>query len=269
MIKLLYRQKIKILPKRMVVNSMNVEVLLNQLNAKKTFDRETLFETLKEQKEDFSINSLSWVLNKLLSDGNVIRIARNHYKVVAESERVKRKYSPLRSEKVNSINSFMQEKYPLVKYCVWETVQLNEFLNHQIAHNIIVVEVENMLENAVFSALREKYDKNVLLKPNSKELMYYKEDDTIAVMRLISEAPVNANDNHSNTIEKLIIDFETNMIMLSTISPSEYDHIYYDIFEKYIVDESKLIRYARRRNAQTKVKKRMVENCNKKTWYDK
>lgn len=59
------------------------------------------------------------------------------------------------------------------------------------------------------------------------------------------------------------------MIMLSTISPSEYNHMYYDIFEKYIVDESKLMRYARRRNAQEKVKKRIEENCYMQTWKTK
>lgn len=243
----------------MVVKYMNEELLLKKLNTKKTFDRETLFKVVKEQNKEFRKNSLSWLLRKLTSDGDIIRIARNQYKVVIASEPAKRKYSPLISDKLKRINDFMQEKYPLVDYCIWETVQLNEFLNHQIAHNVIVIEVENMLENAVYSALREEFDKNVLLKPNSKELMYYKENDTISVLKLISEAPVNKKENHANTIEKLLVDFEANMIMLSTISPSEYNHMYYDIFEKYIVDESKLMRYARRRNAQDKVKKRMEE----------
>lgn len=245
---------------------MNEEILLKKLNRKKTFDRETLFETVKEQNQEFSKNSLSWLLERLTSNGDIIRIARNQYKVVVESERVKRKYSPLISDKLKRINDFMQEKYPLVDYCVWETVQLNEFLNHQIAHNVIVIEVENMLENTVYSDLRVEFNKNVLLKPNSKELMYYKENNTIVVMKLISEAPVNRKENHTNTIEKLLVDFEADKIMLSTISSSEYDHMYYDIFEKYIVDESKLMRYARRRNAQAKVKKRMEEICYKQTW---
>jgi hypothetical protein len=87
---------------------------------------------------------------------------------------------------------------------------------------MIVIEIENMLENAVYSDLREEFNKNVLLKPNSKELMYYKENDTIVVMKLISEAPVNKKENHTNTIEKLLVDFEADKIMLSTISPSEY-----------------------------------------------
>lgn len=253
----------------MVVEYMNEELLLKKLNTNKTFDREILFNAVKEQNEDFSKNSLSWILDKLTSDGTVIKIARNQYKVAVESERVKRKYSPLISDKLKRINEFMKEKYPLVDYCIWETVQLNEFLNHQIAHNVIVIEVENMLENAVYSALREEFNKNVLLKPNSKELMYYKENDTIVVMKLISEAPVNKKENHANTIEKLLVDFEANRIILSTISTSEYDHMYYDIFEKYTVDESKMMRYARRRNAQVKVKKRMEENCYKQIWLTK
>jgi hypothetical protein len=238
---------------------MKTELLLKKLNEEKTFDRETLLNVVKEQSNEFSKNSLSWLINKMTGYGEIIRIARNRYKVVVESERVKIKYSPLISDKIKCINDFMREKYQLVDYCIWETVQLNEFLNHQIANNVIVIEVENMLENTVYLGLREEFDKNVLLKPNNKEAMYYREKDTIFLMRLISEAPVNKKENHTNTIEKLLVDLETNKIMLSTISSSEYDHIYYDIFEKYLVDEPKMMRYARRRNSQKKVEKRMRE----------
>jgi hypothetical protein len=245
----------------MVVKYMNYEMLLEKLNSIKTFDRQTLYETVKDLDKVISKNSINWLLNKLISNGDIIRIARNQYMVVIDAERIKRKYSPLNSDKMNRVGKFMQEKYPLVNYCIWETVQLNEFLNHQIAHNLIVIEVENMLENAVFSALQGEFDKKVLLKPSGKELMYYSENDTIAVIKLISEAPVNRKESHTNTIEKLLVDFETNMIMLSIISPSEYDHMYYDIFEKFIVDKSKLMRYARRRNALEKIEKRMQEDC--------
>lgn len=116
-----------------------------------------------------------------------------------------------------------------------------------------------MIENAVYSTIREEFDKNILLKPNSKELMYYREDDTIVVMKLISEAPVNRKECHSNTIEKLLVDLEINKFLMSAFSSSEYEQIYDDIFTKYIVDESKLFRYAKRRNAGEKIKRRKEE----------
>ena len=47
------------------------------------------------------------------------------------------------------------DRYPLLEFQMWELIQFNEFLNHQIAKNIIVVEVENMLEDSVFDTLRE------------------------------------------------------------------------------------------------------------------
>lgn len=43
----------------------------------------------------------------------------------------------------------------MLEFQMWELIQFNEFLNHQIAKNIIVVEVENMLEDSVFDTLRE------------------------------------------------------------------------------------------------------------------
>ena len=248
---------------------MNREIILKELKLNKNFDRTILLDVIRKQNEDFSKNSLNWILDQLLIEGSVMRIARNKYEVVDNSRRTKRIYKPLESDKLKCIEKFIQEKYPLVDFCIWETVQLNEFLNHQIAHNTIVVEVENMIENAVYSTLREEFDKNVLLKPNSKELMYYREDDTIVVMKLISEAPVNRKEFHSNTIEKLLVDLETNKFLMSAFSSSEYEQIYDDIFTKYIVDESKLFRYAKRRNAGEKIKRRKEEFYNNNLWQTK
>lgn len=55
--------------------------------------------------------------------------------------------------------------HPYLDFRIFELVQLNEFVNHQIAQNMIFVSVEGELEEDVFNTLWENYEGSVLLKP--------------------------------------------------------------------------------------------------------
>lgn len=236
---------------------MNKDAILNELKVIPFFDRKLLLEVIHRQGIDYSKNSLTWLLDKLIAEGNVERTGRNKYRVIDYSEKAKKVYEPSESERLIEVRKYVIEKYPLVDFCIWETVQLNEFLNHQIANNAIVLEIENKIENMVYSTLREAFGRNVLLKPDEKERMYYQENESIIVLKLVSEAPINRRERHTNTIEKLIVDLEANRLMNASFATSELNQIDQEIFSKYIVDQSKLYRYARRRNAVQRLEKRI------------
>ena len=143
----------------------------------------------------------------------------------------------------------------------WELIQFNEFLNHQIAKNIIVVEVENMLEDSVFDTLREQYP-NVFISPRIEQYHRYKgKEDNIVVLKLISETP-KPRDGHSSILEKLLVDLFSNKFTGRLIERSEYPAIFEDAFCKYYLDESKMFRYARRRNVESQIKEFMKGNAN-------
>lgn len=236
---------------------MNNETILNELKAVPFFDRKILYEVINKQGSEYSKNSLTWLLGKFIAEGNVERIGRNKYRVILHSEKAKKVYEPMESERLKEVRNFVLKKYPLVDFCIWETVQINEFLNHQIANNAIVIEVENRIENMVYTTLKEVFGRNVLLKPDEKERIYYQENETIIVMKLISEAPVNRRERHTNTIEKLLVDLESNEFLNSSFALSELNQIDQEIFLKYVVDQNRLYRYARRRNAVQRIEKRM------------
>ena len=52
---------------------------------------------------------------------------------------------------------------------------MNEFVNHQIARNTIIVDVENMLDDTIFNLLFDKYS-HVLYSPSSDEYRAIFED---------------------------------------------------------------------------------------------
>ncbi|MPN16190.1 hypothetical protein SDC9_163528 [bioreactor metagenome] len=50
-----------------------------------------------------------------------------------------------------------------------------------------------------------------------------------------------------------LFDIMSEPLIKETFGKSEHEVIYEGVFERYIVDESKMFRYARRRNAATKL----------------
>lgn len=59
------------------------------------------------------------------------------------------------------------------------------------------------------------------------------------------------------TLEKLLVDIFAESIIRYLISSSEYPLIVETTMERYLIDEKKMMRYARRRNAGEKLKKYM------------
>lgn len=136
---------------------------------------------------------------------------------------------------------------------MWELIQFNEFVKHQIAKNLILVEVENMLEEAVFETLHRQ-STYVLFSPRMD--YYYRhrgEDNTVVVLKLVSEAP-KPYEGHSSPLEKLLVDLFVNKFTGHLIEHSEYPAILEDAFHKYYLDETKMFRYARRRGAEEKMR---------------
>ena len=151
------------------------------------------------------------------------------------------------------------KKYPNLNFVIFETIQLNEFVNHMIGNNMILVFVDKDSIDFVFDFLKDKYD-SVLLMPNCKELYRYGKNNSIILTRLISESPINKKIKWQATIEKLMVDLLSEQTILESVPNLELGRIYDGIFEKYVVDKNTLYRYARRRNAKDKLEKYLENN---------
>lgn len=81
------------------------------------------------------------------------------------------------------------------------------------------------------------------------------------VLKLISETP-KPRDGHSSILEKLLVDLFSNIFTGRLIERSEYPAIFEDAFSKYYLNESKMFRYARRRNVESQIKEFMKGNAN-------
>lgn len=220
--------------------------------------KEDILEIAYLQQIDIKESSVFWLIRQLIESGILVRTGRNHY-CRAEEAKKRREYSYCPSEYLSQVVDFLEKEYPLMEFQAWEAIQFNYFVNHQIAHNTLFVEVENMLQGSVYESLRDKFGGKVLLKPSVDIYTLYAENNTIVVLNLVSETPSNKRMAHRVLLEKLLVDMMCNKLIPMFVPKSEYADIYEEAFSKYVIDETKLFRYARRRNAEKRLRTYLKE----------
>lgn len=204
-------------------------------------------ELLKRESPDIGRSTVFYMLKYLCETGKIIRTCKGHFEISD-----KRNYSYELSETATNISGSIQETFPLVDFQIWELYQMNEFVNHQLSRNTIFVDVENMLDESVFNLLFNEFS-HVLHNPNVDEYYKYAGEETIIVRKLISEAPPSFGQYKQASLEKILVDLFGRGVSGSIISYSEYRAIYEDSFEKYMINQPKMFRYARRRGIEKKI----------------
>lgn len=224
-----------------------------------TINKETIYQTAIEKNNRLKSPSIYWLINQLIDQGLLIRVGRNKYCVTAADSK-RKVYHHQFSAALQKIIDDVAEQFPLIQFQAWEAIQFNRFANHQIAQNMFFIEVESMLESAVYEFLRENTNHQVLLKPTIEICEIYAGSDTIIVQNLITEAPVDQQAPHHVMLEKLLVDLFADEKMQLFLETSEFSTILEDAFHTYVIDESKMFRYARRRNIADKIKKIITED---------
>ena len=106
----------------------------------------------------------------------------------------------------------------------------------------------------IFRYLQELGYKNLLYNPNRKEFRLYWDSDCIVVTNFISEAPLRSKDSYKITLEKMLVDMVADKMIASTFSMYELEDVFEHAHKTYRLDKAKMLRYARRRNREDKVR---------------
>ena len=215
------------------------------------FTRKELLESFRMAGYMLSEASFYKKVEELVKNGQIIRVGRNVYSL-PDNKRLayEYKYSELAEEVAQEI----AQQYPYVNFSIFEFVQLNDFVNHLIAHNVIFLSVEAEIMDFVFETLRDKYPGKVLINPTVEINHQYWSDNMIVLGKLTTEAPKGQKASWHTRLEKMLVDIMAEPLLLASISRAEYPHIYVDAFDRYIVDENGLFRYASRRKVTKKIK---------------
>lgn len=232
---------------------MWIDQALQGLSPQTAYRREDLLHVLRSEKEDLSDSAFRWTLYNLLQEQKLFRTDYDRYVLVKPS--VLPVYKPYYSERARNLMKMLSNHYPELEFVVFESVLLNEFLNHQIAQNTVYVQVEKDVSSFIFEKLQEEYTGSVLYRPGKKEFDRYWTKDCFVVLDLISQAPLSQEKSPEITVEKMLVDIIAEKSISATFSPSEIPFIYENVMRSYQVDKRKMNRYAGRRGKSSQVKK--------------
>ena len=215
------------------------------------FTRKELLESFRMAGYMLSEASFYKKVEELVKNGQIIRVGRNVYSL-PDDKRLTYEYKYL--ELAEAVAQEIAQQYPYVNFSIFEFVQLNDFVNHLIAHNVIFLSVEAEIMDFVFETLRDKYPGKVLINSTVEIYHQYWSDNMIVLGELTTEAPKGRKASWHTRLEKMLVDIMAEPLLLASISRAEYPHIYEDAFDRYIVDENGLFRYASRRKVTKKIK---------------
>ena len=236
------------------------EKVIRQLSQEKEYTRQQIYEALVKEKPKLTFNSFKWIISEMADNGTIYRKQRGKY-VLRSSIINKSIYKPSISERLLEISEKIKTEFPSVNFVCFESVLLNEFLNHLIGRNTFFIFVEKDTIDFVFRYLQEKAEWNVLLNPTKKEWDAYCIYNNIVMLNLISEAPKSTDRHHSMSIEQLLVDIVAEKSFKNLYSQSELQKIYNLADKSYLIDYGRLLRYARRRNKANEVKKYIGEHA--------
>lgn len=219
---------------------------VQSMKPNRKYTRQQLISMLREDAPLLNDGSYQWAIGGMLKSGEIIRTGFDEYKVLEGNELPE--YHPVYSDFAAALMNKTAEKYPYIGFTVFETVLLNDFLNHLIARNTVFLQIEKESSAFVFRFLQEAGYKNVMYKPAKTDFNLYWDEDCIVVTDMVSEAPMSLHNPHFITIEKMLVDIYCDKIIRGTYSIAEYPSVMSQAMNTYRVEGPKMLRYARRRN---------------------
>lgn len=123
------------------------------------FNKKTFFDTITDNVGVLSKSILEKYLKKYLESGEIVRIGRNAYCVRGKLKDYEYDYSGIAVH----IAKILNEDFYDLDFRISELYQMNRFLNHQIAHNVIFVFVENLSLTCMYKVIYYKQVYNKLI----------------------------------------------------------------------------------------------------------
>ncbi len=204
--------------------------------------------------------TINWRVYKLVQSGVLNRIGKGRFTMGKN-----RIYVPEISSKIKSIHSKLTKEFPYLRMCIWNSSSLNEFMIHQPGRFYLLIEVEKEAAQSVFFYLKD-HKFSVFIEPTNDLIEKYfpDEKETLIVKPLISEAPLQTVGRiNLPTIEKILVDIFCDDVIFSAQQGSEMRTIFKEAFNKYTVNESRMMRYADRRRKKESLREYLKWQFNK------
>lgn len=236
--------------------------LIEKFKDKEYFSREELFQFYNYFEPELKEGTFGWRIYDL-KNRNIIKPFKRGLYIIS----YKPTYKPNISPNLIKITKQIAEKFEEVKYCVWETIWLNEFTQHQTSKSTLFFEVEKGFEESLFYVLKDNSQREVFINPDEKAINFYiaESNQPVIIKKLLTRAPlIKRTENkvkfYTPTLEKILVDLFAEERMFYYLQGSEMMHIYENALSNYTINFTKLFSYAKRRKREHDIKQFMVNH---------
>ena len=188
---------------------------------------------------------LNWYLARLAENGKIVRVSRGRYMVAGRAK----VFRPEPGPKAAGLYRKFREEFPQVGICVYEGPWLFQFMHHLASNQVTYIEVEKDIAETVFHRLQDEGE-TVFLRPDADLIYKYVNMDgsVVFVKHLTSESPLQTvSEIKVPTLEKLLVDMYCDPDFFY-LQGAEYNRIMHNARSRYVINLSRLSRYAHRRN---------------------
>lgn len=249
------------LSKNLKLSKAIENILIDEFKHRDSFTRKELSNFYMKYEPDLKDGTLGWRIYDL-KNKNIIRPIKSGLYVISE----KPKFKPELSPKALKLARLVSQHFPDINYCIWETRWLNEFLQHQSAARIIIIEIEKDFAESLYFKLKDLDTEELFLTPNFKETRLYIPESAspVIIEKLITRSPLVKRTEQKIEIyvprlEKIMVDLFSAGWLYFSLS-FELVHIYENIIEKYVVNFTKLLSYAKRREKECEIKQFILQH---------
>lgn len=228
------------------------------------FDRDALSSFLTDLNPEVTESALTWRIHNLVKRGVIGQARLGVYTIAG-----KQAYKPFISGKLAQLSKVVAKEFDKLDYCLWTTEWFNDFTLHQLGSFFYVLEVEKDFAEEVFNAYAASKQYRVYLDPKMDVMQRYVESEISVIIKpLISRSPKQkvAVNGHGKdkvyvpTLEKILVDVYSDTVTFYAIQGSERHTLFENALQRYPINFTRLISYARRRNKEEQIKSYLENN---------
>ncbi|PTQ84181.1 hypothetical protein C8U37_11099 [Trichococcus patagoniensis] len=232
-------------------SALKLSELVSFLKQNQLVSTQQLLEFYRTFEPDIKATTLRWRIYHLKQANVIYTPKRGMYALQG-----KKAFQPEQTEKMQNLAQTIQAKYPYVNFSIYPTEWLADLTEHVYQSRNIILEVDADALNSVFHFVKEQYP-NVYISPDKGiyDLYISPREENIIVNRLYVDAPLNRVEGnyHLPKLEKLLVDLIINDPLILPVSESDVKTVITNAREKYNVNHSTLLRYARKRRIEQKL----------------
>ncbi|MEA1897696.1 MAG: DUF6577 family protein [Bacteroidota bacterium] len=237
-----------------------LEELKERFKEEKIFNRESLLAFYRQFDPDLNDSTFRWRIHQLKAKKVITPISQDLFTLGSKPD-----FNPGISEFEKRIAYKVEKQFSGMKYAIWSTKSVNEFLLHLSSRSITILQVEIDALEPVYAFLKNQNIGSVYFQPDKKEIERYifESEKSIILQSLISKAPIQKiGKTVTVKLEKIIVDLFCEKDLFISFQGSELVHIINTAYNRYAINITTMFHYARRRGKEMDLKQFLKERTN-------